>query len=623
MPKPRLFLCNDSTEKAAATCGKGIIVNRLATYGPSQNVMVQIEDIVRVFLNHLNDRLVDLLEISALVLAADSMAARGSQWTEGGSEEPWQRVMSLRIAVRDHEFWNRKDINKLLSEALNFLSDDQWALEFVPMTGTQPRQEYLQLAGADDWPFYEPERVILFSGGLDSLAGAVSRASAGEKLLLVSHRSVSTMDSRQDILFGQLKGKFSTRMLRVPVWVHKMGSESREFTQRTRSFLFWALGLAVAQSVRSKRITFYENGVVSLNLPVADQVLRARASRTTHPRSLNMFEQLSRLITGNSNLIVENPFVFDTKADIVERIAKLGAGDLIQHTCSCTRTLFQSKARWHCGTCSQCIDRRMAMVATGKEACDPQTDYFVDVFAGPRESEVDRTMALSYVRHAHELGSLGERGMAERFATHIYRAITPFADRRDAARRFLDMHSRHASAVMRALEFELARNGAALVSGEIASTSLLALVAGQRHLESLWTRYAKRLCSILENGVPRSYKRRKPKDEPELQETCDGLFAAANEDLIREYPFMRWGTRMTKPDFADQAGVLWVELKYVRERKEVLRVTEQIATDIVKYGDNQKRVLFVVYDPGHHIVNEIEFRENVEKHSGMLFFAIR
>jgi hypothetical protein len=67
------------------------------------------------------------------------------------------------------------------------------------------------------------------------------------------------------------------------VWVHKVCKSAREYTQRTRSFLFWALALAVGKSVNSNGMTFFENGVVSLNLPIADQVLRARASRTTHP----------------------------------------------------------------------------------------------------------------------------------------------------------------------------------------------------------------------------------------------------------------------------------------------------------------------------------------------------
>ena len=41
-------------------------------------------------------------------------------------------------------------------------------------------------------------------------------------------------------------------------------------------------------------LRFYENGVVSMNLPMSAQVVGTRATRTTHPRVLAGFEQLFR-----------------------------------------------------------------------------------------------------------------------------------------------------------------------------------------------------------------------------------------------------------------------------------------------------------------------------------------
>jgi hypothetical protein len=67
---------------------------------------------------------------------------------------------------------------------------------------------------------------------------------------------------------------------------------NREYTQRSRSFLYAALGATVAAMVGRDRIRFYENGVVSLNLPVSAQAIGARATRTTHPRVLNGFAEL-------------------------------------------------------------------------------------------------------------------------------------------------------------------------------------------------------------------------------------------------------------------------------------------------------------------------------------------
>ena len=116
----------------------------------------------------------------------------------------------------------------------------------------------------------------MFSGGLDSLAGAIESSENGKSLVLVSHRPVTTLDSRQKKLYDQLRKTISTPTVRIPVWVNKDKKLGREHTQRTRSFLFAALGTAVAESVRAEGIRFFENGIVSINLPVADEVLRAR-----------------------------------------------------------------------------------------------------------------------------------------------------------------------------------------------------------------------------------------------------------------------------------------------------------------------------------------------------------
>jgi hypothetical protein len=48
-----------------------------------------------------------------------------------------------------------------------------------------------------------------------------------------------------------------------------------------------------AHSVQAGGIRFFENGIMSLNLPVADEAIRARASRTTHPVALQLLKSLS------------------------------------------------------------------------------------------------------------------------------------------------------------------------------------------------------------------------------------------------------------------------------------------------------------------------------------------
>ena len=119
------------------------------------------------------------------------------KWTDDDSTEPWSRDFSFVIPVREPEFWARVEIQCLLEEILNFLSNDKYSFNFVPLKSDRSEQPYFEFGDLKDWPFHAPDRVIMFSGGLDSLAGAVESAAAGGKLVLVSHRPVSTLDARQ------------------------------------------------------------------------------------------------------------------------------------------------------------------------------------------------------------------------------------------------------------------------------------------------------------------------------------------------------------------------------------------------------------------------------------------
>ena len=289
-------------------------------------------------------------------------------------------------------------------EVLNFLSNDKYSFTFVPLEHDRSyQQQYFEFGDLEDWPFYGPERVLMFSGGLDSLAGAVETARGGAKLVLVSHRPVSTLDSRQKKLFSELRKEFPDQVIHIPVWINKAERLGRrEPTQRTRSFLFSALGTVVAQSVQAGGVRFFENGIVSLNLPVADEALRARASRTTHPVALQLLKSLCSAVTAR-DFAVDNPYLFKTKTDVVTILSTHKAAHLIPHTCSCAHSMFKPKTQWHCGRCSQCIDRRFAITAAGLLAYDSEADYVSDVFVGPRKGARRRAwrwitpvMGLSY-----------------------------------------------------------------------------------------------------------------------------------------------------------------------------------------------------------------------------------
>ena len=598
-------------------------VSRLATHGPERNVNLSIEDVARVMNEELTPRIVDFIEIAAYVYAADSIAKRDGAWTDDHSVEPWDRTLSFVIAVRDPIFWSRSDVKQLLMDTLRFLSDDKYAFDFPQLVDEQLKQAYLQFGEQDDWPFRGADRVLMFSGGLDSLAGAVETATRGEKLVLVSHRPVAKLGKRQRELYVELRKRFPVPMIHVPVWINKSTNISREFTQRTRSFLFAALGVAVANSLQAGGVRFFENGIVSLNLPVADEVLRARASRTTHPETLDLLSRLCRLVL-DREFIIDNPYLYKTKTEVVSILREMDAGPLIRYTCSCAHTgLFQSKTQWHCGTCSQCIDRRIAVLAAGQESYDPEHDYVSDVFTGPRKQNYEKNIAVDYARHACELDRMSDVEMATRFNLGLSRAARTQPKRSDAVDQFIRMHQSHGATVMRVLRRQLQASAGRLLDGTLDNTSMLALIAGQQHLKPSWSVYCDRIVHLLSNGIPIACAKHKPKDEKHLQDIADGILRADGSDLVREFPFMRWSSSLTKPDWSSEPLLVWIEAKYIRQLTDIRRITEEIAADITKYGDNERRVQFVVYDPAHVVVDEYHFAEQIQRRDTMRVGFIR
>ena len=296
----------------------------------------------------------------------------------------------------------------------------------------------------------------MFSGGLDSLAGAVRQASRKRGVILVSHRPVAAQSKRQRELFKALRKTYHpVPMVHVPVWLNKDGSKGKEHTQRTRSFLYATLGAVVANFARAKGVSFFENGIVSLNFPVAGEALRPRASRTTHPLALSHFGEFFRLVLDRP-FTVDNPFIFKTKTEVVSLIAKNGGANLIGLTCSCSHQgIFTPKTQLHCGGCGQCIDRRIAVLGAGIAAHDPETDYRADVFTGARADGYDRNMGVNYVRHGMELCRASDEGLAVAFNLEISRATRPFRNQRAVADKFVKMHQRHGETVARVLKERL------------------------------------------------------------------------------------------------------------------------------------------------------------------------
>lgn len=459
--------------------GGGIPSFRLDLHGKSANVRLRISDISRRLLANIPDILVDLLEVASYVYAADSALPRGGR-ADAQMGSRWRRNLRFVIPVRLPDRWNSDPVSTALVETLSFLSEDSYKFEFRSIVDPPAVAEYLEFQDAANTAF-TPDVVILFSGGLDSLAGTVDELVAHrKKVALVSHRSASKIAGAQTHLVDQLHARFGAdRILHIPVLINLDGSVGRESTHRTRSFLFAALGAVTARLFDRDRIRFFENGVVSLNLPPVAQVVGARATRTTHPQVLSGFRRVLSELLGH-DFDVDNPFAWMTKAEVVERASANGCAGLIRHTRSCTRVHEMTTLHPHCGQCSQCIDRRFAVLAAGQEEEDPSEAYKVDLFKGERPAGPDREMALAVVRSASRVKQMEDVAFFARYG-EASRIVGYFDEPADiVAGRIFDLQRRQASAVCRVFDEAISSHAGALRQGNLPTDCLLSLVVGQR-----------------------------------------------------------------------------------------------------------------------------------------------
>jgi Queuosine biosynthesis protein QueC len=473
-----IILCGGAPARRGANPDN---IVRLDLGGDEPNVDLEIVNISRRLCSDVPDILTDLVEIASYVYCADQAVTRGGEGVLVFGAR-WRRNFIFHIPVRQPSIWSSPNVLHVLQKTLGILSEDTYEFHFVQRITAVPMQQYLTL-GDGDSPTPELDEVLLFSGGLDSLGGTVQEAVLDKRrVALVSHRSNSKVFSRQKKLITGLHAICKQNPpLHVPVWVHQSGTEGREYTQRSRTFLYASLGAAVARVFGLKRIRFYENGVVSLNLPISEQVVGARATRTTHPQVLDGFASLFSLLV-EETFTVENPFLWITKTEVVNLIGDAGCGDLIGQSVSCTHTREQTTEKPHCGRCSQCISRRFATLASQFSNRDPGSLYHLDLLTDPRTPEKDRTLVESFIRVATTIGSMSDLQVIEHYGevSRVLRHLRPLsADQ--VAERVIQLYRRHASEVTGVMDGAIRDHASDIREGKLPATCAILLAISETY----------------------------------------------------------------------------------------------------------------------------------------------
>jgi len=437
----------------------------LQLHGTSPSLSVDIAGLDQQLMTRVAPRFRDLIRLASYVLVADQAVSRGGEDTLDLGKR-WRRDFKFVVGVEDLDAWDRDEMRQVLESTLHTLTDDFFSFEFVPQLDSEPEQLNFGAVGDDPFlPLEGFESVQLFSGGMDSFTGAAEEILGNDRdVILVSHRSASKTWKLQRDLIDDLRQRApSRRVLHVAVNMAKHAKElRRERTQRSRSFLYAALAGTVANLVGLDFIRFYENGIVGMNLPVLPQVIGTRATRTTHPEVLRGFAKILSLLSPQP-MRVENPFEFLSRAEVAGRLNDAGAIDLLSKTVSCAHVHKSSTMHPHCGVCSQCVDRRISMLAAGFAEHDPAEAYAVDILRGQHPSgetdvlkERDRTMIIGYVDAADRFRDLASPLQLQHRYPEVTRAIPGLTERYgvdadEALRRVYEVHKRHGEGVDRAI----------------------------------------------------------------------------------------------------------------------------------------------------------------------------
>lgn len=360
----------------------------------------------------------DLLSLALAVVAADHAHHRSA------SADGWTRQIHIAVAVSDPDLWNTQ--TALVEQLLAFLTTDVWQVEFVgggyaPAINTpvQPSSE---------------DCVVLLSGGLDSLIGAVDLTVAGRRPLAVSH--VVRGDKANQALFADRLPPSGIRLLQLNHNVYVPNAETPP-SQRSRSIAFLAYGVLAASTLdcykTAQPIPLYvcENGFIGVNPPLTGSRLGSLSTRTTHPVVFALFQDLLKNM--QIDVLLTNPYRLLTKGEMLLNCANQALlDDLASASTSCGR--YKQFGYKHCGRCVPCLIRRAAFLRAGRadrtlykygdlSINSDERMRFDDVRAAKMAVEQARTLGLDRwlgaslasprITDALQLRSMVGRGLAE------------------------------------------------------------------------------------------------------------------------------------------------------------------------------------------------------------------
>lgn len=280
--------------------------------------------------------------------------------TSGDSINKVPRKISVVASVYDIENWNQSR-DKLI-ELLNWVSGDFFSFSF---------EQNEELFDTFLLPTVSAEKkcITLFSGGLDSLAGAYYNFQNEISSDYVGYVNKPEEGTHQKRLQKFYRTIFSKSGSEIDIRNKYQKTKTFHF-QSTRSLLYLSLAISRAISNSTKEIRMYENGILSLNPDFGRYT-----TKTTHPKTIYLYNEL--LASLGYDVKIVNKFEYKTKGEVIDNMNREFKKQIKNtFTCGQSRAGIEYKHKGQCGVCIPCILRKISVSAYDNESLD--STYHVD-----------------------------------------------------------------------------------------------------------------------------------------------------------------------------------------------------------------------------------------------------
>ncbi|WP_232700020.1 Qat anti-phage system QueC-like protein QatC [Brevibacillus daliensis] len=380
-----------------------------------------------------NFTVLDFLFMASVFYATDKFVRRKT------TDDKWTRSIKIKIPVYELPRW--QTVKENLDKCMSFLTGDIWNIEFYLNTLPLHRPTERRRPPRRVLPRVQADLVCLFSGGLDSLVGAVDclESNTQGSILLVGHYDgqVSGPKTDQSNLFKHLQQQYSNRIDSLQVRVGQNPS-GKETTFRSRSILFLAIGIYAAASIGEDiPLLIPENGTIALNIPLTPSRRGTCSTRTAHPNYLRMLSHILQSV-GISNPIL-NPLGMKTKGEVISQCKNQQVlQNAIPDSVSCGKS--GHKSSWirrdakGCGRCVPCIFRRASLHVINADT----ENYGIDIcsdeidLTSNKASVNDFRAVLAFLGHNYNIEEIKRLLLSsgvsieeiEEYSNLVFRAMT-------------------------------------------------------------------------------------------------------------------------------------------------------------------------------------------------------